>query len=215
MMVTQAAPIEAPTPSAPAAAPATPRADAPRLRRWTRAEYYRMAEAGILGEDDRVELLEGEIVEMSPIGSPHAAGVELASAALSFAPQYGYYVRHQQPLSLGVTSDPQPDLAVVKGGPRDYVSGHPTSAMLVVEVADPSLPEDRRRKAGLYAACDIPDYWVTDVNGRQLEVYREPVKDPTAPGGGRYQRLETFKPGDSITPLFAPDHSIAVDDLLP
>lgn len=127
------------------------------LRRWTRDEYERMIDAGILGPDDRVELVGGEILEMSPERSPHAAAIDLGAETLRRAFGAGFTVRTQHPLALGADSEPEPDLAVVPGTPRDYAAAHPTSALLVVEVADTSLAYHRSTKAKLYANASITD----------------------------------------------------------
>ena len=149
----------------------------PRMRLWDRDEYERMIETGILGPGDRVELLEGEIVEMSPEKSRHATAVDLALECLRKAFGPGFTVRVQHPLSLGDRSEPQPDLAVVEGLPRDYADRHPGEAALVVEAADTSLEHDRARKARVYAQAGIPEYWIINLVEQRLEVHRDPDAD--------------------------------------
>ena len=119
-----------------------------------------MIEAGILGEDDRVELINGEIVTVSPQQSPHATGVTLVADELRLAYSRDYTVRIQLPLVLDPDSEPEPDVAVVVGKPRDYRKAHPTTAVLAVEVADSSLVKDRTEKAQLYARHGIIEYWI-------------------------------------------------------
>ena len=167
-----------------------------------------MIETGILGPEDRVELLEGEIVEMSPEKSRHATAVDLALECLRKAFGPGYTIRVQHPLSLGDRSEPEPDLAVVKGTPRDYADRHPSEASLVVEVADTSLEHDRGRKARVYAQAGVTEYWIVNLVEQRLEVHRDP-------GAEGYRSRESCGREDTVSPLAAPAASIAVSDLLP
>ena len=152
-----------------------------RLRRWTREEYDRLVAVGVLGEDERVQLVEGEIVEMSPQGAWHATAVRLVEEALRRAFGEGFDVRVQLPLALGPDSEPEPDVAVVRGGPRDYRDRHPTGqdTVLVVEVAESTWRFDRERKAKVYAGAGIEEYWILNLEGRVLEVYRGPEGEGT------------------------------------
>jgi Uma2 family endonuclease len=149
---------------------------APPVRRFTVDEYHRMVETGILSENDRVELLDGWILEMSPIGPPHATSVGLLCAALAELMPPGWLVRAQAPVTLA-TGEPEPDVTIVRGGLRDYRDRHPgpSDVALVVEVADTSLEYDRRQKRIQYALSGIRTYWIINLLDRQLEVYREPV----------------------------------------
>lgn len=176
--------------------------------RWTREEYYRLAEEGFFPPDKRVELIDGVIYEMSPQKSPHATGISLALEVLRAAFSEGHHVRIQLPLALADDSEPEPDLAIVSGGPRDYLEDHPRTAVLIVEVSHTSSFHDRERKRSRYARSAIPEYWIVDVIGKQLEVYRNP-------GEGGYQTRLVLKAGDTVTPLASPDAVIAVADLLP
>lgn len=178
------------------------------VRRWTRDEYYRMAETGILRPDDRVELIDGEILRMSPQRSAHAVAVRLAQEALRAAFGPGFDVRPQLPLTLGEATEPEPDLAVVAGSPRDYRDAHPSDALLVVEIAESSLAYDRGTKSRIYARAGIPEYWIVDLAGDALEVLRSPA-------GGEYRERRVLHDGASIAPLARPDTPIAVTDLLP
>ncbi len=139
----------------------TPAADPYRRHRFTAEEYHRMGEAGLFGEDDRVELIEGEIIEMTPIGSRHAGTVK------------------RLPLRLGRRSEPQPDIALLR--PRDdfYATGHPAAAdvLLLIEVAEASLRYDREVKIPLYARHGIPAVWLVDLAGRELTAHQEPAGD--------------------------------------
>ncbi len=182
---------------------------APAPHRWTRRQYDQMIEAGILDEDDRVELINGEIVTVSPQQSPHATGVTLVADELRLAYSRDYTVRTQLPLVLDPDSEPEPDVAVVVGKPRDYLKAHPTTAILVVEVADTSLSKDRTEKVQLYARHGIPEYWIQNVVDECLEVYRDPD-----PAGETYQTKLTLHRGHTITPPQGAK-PIAVADMLP
>ncbi len=186
-----------------------------QARRWTRAEYERMVAAGILTPDDRVELIDGEIVTRTPQGSAHATSVSLVQEALRSAFGTGAHVRTQLPLAIGPTSEPEPDAAVVVGPPRAYREAHPQSALLVIEVADATLDYDRETKGSLYARAGLPDYWIVNLQDRVVEVHRDPVSDPQAPFGWRYATRERFGPADAIAPLARPDAPVEVADLLP
>lgn len=183
-------------------------------RRWTREEYYRMGEAGVLKPDERVELIDGEVVvKVSPQHPPHANGTQVAARTVERAFGAGYDVRRQVPLLLG-SSEPEPDIAVVEGNPEEMTE-HPTTAVLVVEVADSTLRADRSEKASLYASAGIPDYWIVNLIDRQLEVLRDPMVYPSARYGHAYRRSTILLPGETVRPLARPDAEIAVDALLP
>lgn len=182
--------------------------------RWTREEYYKMGEIGLF-DDKRVELIEGEVIEMSPVYSSHATSVTLTGEILREIFGKGWVVREEKLLSLGANSDPEPDIALVAGKIRDFEKAHPSTAALVIEVSDSSLSYDRTRKASLYAKAGIPDYWVLNLFDRQLEVHRRPIADSSAEFGFSYGDKMIFKEGDSVRPLAKPKASIAVADLLP
>jgi Uma2 family endonuclease len=185
----------------------------PQKKRWNRSEYYRMLEAGLFREK-RVELIEGEIFQMPPMMTPHAASLELCRIALegTFGPNH--WIRNQLPLHFGPKSEPEPDLAVVLGGPRDFAD-HPSTALLIVEVSGATLSYDRRRKGSLYAKAGIADYWIVNLNQGQLEVYRQPIPDPSRRYGYGFSSVNVFGPDDTVTPLTAPKGRIKVADLLP
>jgi Uma2 family endonuclease len=181
----------------------------------TRVRYDRLVDAGIFGPDDRVELLDGLLIAREPQGGRHATVVGLVAAALEKAFGRGFHVREEKPIALDERSEPEPDVAVVPGGLRDYVSAHPSRPVLVVEVADSSLSLDRLRKGGLYARAGIADYWVVNLTDEVLEVYRDPVTGPAKSGGSRYNSVRLLRRSAIVTPLSAPRARIRVEALLP
>jgi Uma2 family endonuclease len=187
----------------------------PTVRRWTREEYYLMGEAGIF-QEERVELIDGEIIQMAPQKDTHALAVGLCNEAVRQAFGSGYWVRVQLPLSLGPGSEPEPDISVVRGTVRDYSGkGHPTSALLVIEVSDTTLLYDRSRKQALYAAWEIADYWIVNLQQPSVEVYRQPIIDGADWRRSTYQDKTVLHKNDAIAPLAMPQQQIAVADLLP
>ena len=178
-------------------------------RRFTVCEYYQMAKAGILTEDDRVELIDGEIVEMSPIGRRHAACVDRLTRW--FVDHFGHaaQVRVQNPIHLDEHNEPQPDIALLRPRADYYASGHPTPAdlLLVVEVAETSAALDRRVKLPLYARSGIPEVWLVDLDQEAIVAYR----DPTASG---YRTALTAPRRERLAPLAFPDRPLAVGDVL-
>ena len=138
--------------------------------RWTREAYDRAVEAGVFGPDDRLELIDGQLLAMTPQGSRHAAIVDLTGDVLREVFGADHRVRMQCPLVAGDDSEPEPDLAVVPGRARDYLDAHPTGALLVVEVSDDSLRRDRLIKQRLYARHGIPEYWILALPDACLEV---------------------------------------------
>ena len=185
-----------------------------RLKTWRmpRATYDRMVERGILGPDDKIELLAGRLVVAEPKHTSHATAMLLVADALRKVFTDGWHVRTELPLALGNFSEPEPDVSVVRGRILDYRHAHPTTAALVVEVADSSLRLDRTIKKRIYAAAGIADYWIVNVRGRVLEVYREPFE--LAQGEHDYRSVTTYSPEQSVSPLAAPDVHIALADLL-
>jgi Uma2 family endonuclease len=143
-------------------------------RPFSVAEYHRMIDAGILDEDDRVELLEGVIVLMSPQKDPHAHAVEVLNEILVTQVKGRYRVRPQLPLTLDDRSEPEPDLAVVTLPGPDSPSGNRRSALLVIEVSSDPLRRDRLIKSRIYARAGIPEYWIVNLEERCLEIYRDP-----------------------------------------
>jgi Uma2 family endonuclease len=185
-----------------------------KTRCWRRQEYERLVDLGIfVGE--RLELLAGLLVVREPQGSPHAAIVGQIGHVLRAAFGAGWHVRLQAPLALDEDSEPEPDAAVVAGTYRDYLEGHPTTAALVVEVADTSLRLDRRVKGGLYARARLPEYWIVDLVDGALEVHRDPQPVPDAVHEWVYRSVEVLRPPATVTPIAAPGPAILVADLLP
>jgi Uma2 family endonuclease len=151
----------------------------PRRHRITVEEYYRMAEVGLLAPDARVELIEGEIIDMPPIGIPHARIVRELNALLVRAAGDRAIVSPQLPVRLDRFSEPQPDLALLKPPSDLYAQRHPTAGdtLLAVEVSETTLRYDRQRKAPLYALHGIPELWIFDIKAKQLYVSRNPTPD--------------------------------------
>jgi Uma2 family endonuclease len=184
-------------------------------RKWTRVEYERLVEAEFLGPQDRIELVGGAMVCKEPQYSPHATSISLVQRVLTEVFGPGWVVRSQMPVALDDESEPEPDVAVVAGDPRDYRDAHPTRPVLVVEVALSRLGFDRERKGSLYARAGLADYWIVNLPDRRLEVYRGPVPDGAAPFGWRYGTALALGPDERVAPLAAPEASVAVADLLP
>src|SRR5262245_4070240 len=186
-----------------------------RAKRWTRKEYDRLIEVGFFRAEDRIELIGGTLIVAEPKGTTHSTAVALATEALRAAFGAGWLVRTQDAISPDDESEPEPDVAVVPGAPRDYCHEHPARPALVVEVAESSLRFDRRRKGSLYARANIADYWLVHLIDRVLEVYRDPVPATAARFGWRYGVMQALGPEATVTPLAAPSATIAVADLLP
>jgi Uma2 family endonuclease len=179
-----------------------------KQRLLTVQEYHRMSETGILTESDRVELLNGRIIYMSPIGSKHAACVEKIGELLKQFLAGKAMVRAQNPVILDEHSEPEPDIAIVKRKDNYYADRHPVAeeTFLVIEVADTSLEKDRLAKQPLYAAAQIPEYWIVNLEKNEVEVYRSPIDE-------QYRSRHIFLPGDEIA-LSEFGVSVQVDGLL-
>ncbi|MBW4476081.1 MAG: Uma2 family endonuclease [Tolypothrix brevis GSE-NOS-MK-07-07A] len=180
------------------------------LRLWTVADYHRMAETGILDEDERVELLEGKIIWMSAKGTAHRSAVGRTDYLLKNRLANRAWVSIQEPIKLNDRSEPEPDVAVVQIDPLDYADHHPTPSevYLIIEVADSSLKFDCETKAKAYAQAAIADYWVLDVVARQLHVFREPNEEG-------YQSKVILGEDARISPLQFAELQIAVLEMLP
>jgi Uma2 family endonuclease len=178
-------------------------------RLFTSAEYETMLAAGILSEDDRVELIEGEILQMSPIGSPHAGCVKRSNGTFSRLLQGRAIVSVQDPVFLSDVSEPEPDIVLLR--PRDdfYAGSHPRpeDVLLVLEVAETSLEFDRGVKAPLYARSGIAELWIADLSGQAIEVHRR----PSAHG---YLEVRRYQRGESLRPLAFPEIAVAVEEIL-
>jgi Uma2 family endonuclease len=181
----------------------------PTRRRFTVAEYYRMGETGILNEDDRVELIKGEIIQMPPIGGPHASRVDRITRVLSGIPAGTAQVRVQGPVQLGPRNEPVPDLLLLHPRADYYSDSHPTAAdvFLLIEVSDTSLAYDLRTKVPLYARHGITEVWIVDLTHDVVQVYREPA-------ASGYQVVETRRRGDRIAVAAFPDIELMVEQIL-
>jgi Uma2 family endonuclease len=184
------------------------------VRRWTRVEYDRLADLGVF-EGEPLELIGGQLIVAEPKGTYHSSAVTAAEYALRGALPSGWIVRTQQPVSLDDESEPEPDVVVVPGRPRDYRHAHPERPALTIEVAHSSLRFDREPKGSLYARAGIEDYWIVNLVDRVLEIYRDPSPDPGALYGWRYRSVTTLAPPAGAVPLAFPSSRIAVADLLP
>jgi hypothetical protein len=178
-------------------------------RRFTREEYHRMAEAGILHEDDRVELIEGEIVQMTPIGRRHAACVAELNRLLVPAVGQRALLWPQNPITLPDDTEPQPDIVLLRPRPDRYLEddAHPADVLLLVEVADTSQRYDRMVKLPLYARAGVPEVWIIDLPAEVIETYRR----PTASG---YAQVEHTGRGGAVAPAAFPDLVLSVDAIL-
>jgi Uma2 family endonuclease len=188
-----------------------------RTRRWTREEYHRAADLGLFGADERLELIDGDIIEKrAPQKSSHFSTIEYSADALAAAFGAGHHVRRQGPIVVSPTSEPEPDIVVVAGDKSEYVGRHPRpdEVLLLVEVSDATLSLDRGRKAALYARAGIADYWIVNVNARTLEVRRDPVANATARTRRAYQTVTTLTEGETVSPLASPGAVVRVADLL-
>jgi Uma2 family endonuclease len=182
--------------------------ESPRLRPFTREEFYRLGEEGIFRPDERVELIEGVIYTMPPPGPEHCADVSDLSQVLRAVFGVEYMVREEKPVTLP-TGEPLPDIAVVVSSP-EYRKRQPGAAdiRLIVEVAASSQKFDRATKVALYAKSGIADYWIVNLRERRIEVYREP-------DGATYKSVQVFGPGESVEPLAAPGKAVNVSEVLP
>lgn len=182
---------------------------------FTRKEYYALDKHGFL-RDQRVQLIGGEILqEVTRMNPPHATAIRKTTKAIERVFGDGYDVRVQLPIDLGLTSEPEPDVAAVVGSIDDFAAQHPTSAVLVIEVADATIETDTHEKASLYASGGIADYWVIDLTTDRVLVFRSPQPDAKAKFGHDYASVSAFGRDDKLTPLAAPNARILVSDLLP
>jgi Uma2 family endonuclease len=181
-----------------------------KVRPITVGEYHRMGEAGILRPHERVELLNGRIVEMPPIGPKHASTVTKLDRLLQATFGERAIVRSQQPLTLDLVSEPEPDILLVRGPLERYDEVHPTveQALLVIEVSETTLAYDRGKKLEAYARLGVPEYWIVDLVHERIEIHREP-KD------GTYASRRIARRAERIAPLAFPNDRVPTDDILP
>jgi Uma2 family endonuclease len=204
----------------PPSAPATPAARDPDIPtvpiyRLTVAQYHAMAEAGILGEDAPVELLEGWLVKKMTKLPPHTLGTLFVRRALERILPDGWYLNSQEPITT-TESEPEPDIFIARGDPRDYAERHPGPAdlALVVEVADSSLSYDRSTKKRIYARANIAIYWIVNLIDRQIEVYTDPTGPADEP---TYRHHQEYAATDTLPVLLNGDEvgRLPLQDLLP
>lgn len=177
--------------------------------RFTVDEYQRMGEAGVFHEDDRVELIAGRIVEMTPIGPRHAGCVKELARLIYHAAGDAVLLGIQDPVVLESDAAPQPDIAVIRPRPQGYRTRHPgpPDLMLVIEVAETSVEYDREVKIPLYARVGIPEAWLVNLPADTIAVHREP-------GPEGYASVRTVRRGETLTPLALPEITLRVDDIL-
>jgi Uma2 family endonuclease len=180
-----------------------------RPRRFTREEYFRMVDTGVLGPTDRTELVNGYLVERTAQNAPHRASV--AKIDRQFQEMLGdraYWVQTQSTLPLDCRNVPEPDVAILGGTPDDLLDGEPDDIPLIIEVSDTTLTYDRTDKLVCYASNDIPEYWIVNLQNRTLECYRGPADD-------EYRERRTLDPADTVAPEFNDTLSVRVEALLP
>ena len=175
-------------------------------RLFTVDEYYAMAKHGILKPDERVELLDGEIVKMCAIGSPHAWCVKRLVRTFSPFPDR-FTLSIQDPLRLNDLSEPEPDIVLLQPDAPEDRHPEPQDALLVIEVADSSIQIDRRRKRPMYARAGIPEYWIVDLTTDHIEIVRDPSR-------ARYRSVTLLRRGAVVSPQFAPDIVVDVSTIL-
>ena len=180
------------------------------VRLFSQDEYHRMTEAGILDSDERVELLEGQIITMAAKNPPHSATNLCAADYLRNLLAGKVLIRIQDPIDLNPYSEPEPDIAVVQIDARRYIDRHPTPAeiFLLVEIADTTLERDRKEKATAYAKAGIADYWILNVKTQQVHVFREIV-------AGVYQQETILNEEATLSPLAFPDIEVQIASLFP
>ncbi len=180
--------------------------------RWTLEEFERLTDLGAFG-DRKIELINGEITEKMSQKQPHFNAVLLMQYKLMSLFGTGFLVLMQLPMHLE-DSKPEPDACVINGVPQSGIP-IPTTALLVVEISDTTLQTDRDVKSHIYARAQIPEYWIVNLNARQIEVRRDPRQDETAPLGWTYGALQTLGANDEIAPMDFPASKFPVTDVLP
>ena len=183
----------------------------PEISRYyfTVAEFERMGEAGVFTKDARLELIEGEIIEMSPIGSRHAACVSFLNRFLNRAVGDIALVSVQNPIRLNDFSEPEPDIALLRLRDDFYRDAHPTPAdvLLIIEVADTTLAYDRQVKMPLYAKAGVAEVWIINLTEEQIEIYAEPAD-------GTYQTIVNFRRGEEARAHTIANLAVSVADVL-
>lgn len=182
----------------------------PTRYKLTVDEYHKMGEAGILNEDDRIELIDGELIQMASIGARHAGTVTLLIELLMPRVHRRAVVWPQNPVTLPPRSEPQPDVMLLRPRADRYLKSLPKAAdtLLLIEVSDTSVQFDRKVKQRIYARDGIPEYWIVDIESRCVEVYRSPK-------GERYAEKQIMAIGSTVSPLLLPQVSIDVAEIFP
>ena len=177
-------------------------------RRFTVDEYFQMVRVGILNEDDRVELLDGDIVKVTPPGPDHNAPTGILNRLFVLGVGSRAVVLPGPTLRLSKRSAPEPDFVLLRPDPRNYRDRYaePGDVLMLVEISDSSLRRDRELKLPLYAAAGIPEYWIVDVQNETVEVYRDPA-------GSSFASVRQYRRGESLSPSAFPDLRIAVDEI--
>jgi len=183
---------------------------APAETRYTSDRYFQLVDEGLLRPDDRVELLEGVIVAMAPQNPRHASAITRVQAALADAIGKRAVIRGQLPLVASAYSVPEPDVAIIPGQSSGYDRAHPTTALLVVEVADSSVAQDRLTKSAIYAGAEIPEYWLVNLRDDCVEILRSPDRQAR-----RYSESRIARRGERLALVALPWASVTLDDLLP
>jgi Uma2 family endonuclease len=186
-----------------------------RTRKFSSREYDWLTKTGFFRPDERLELLDGQLVVKEPQHSPHVTAVLLVTEALRGVFGAGWLIRPQFPVALATWSEPEPDVCVVPGSPRDYRDAHPTRPVLVVEVSHTRLRFDRTKKASVYARAGVTDYWIVNIPDRVLEVHREPGRLDAPRRRWGYRSIQTFGPAEVVSPIALPSARVVVADLLP
>ncbi len=181
-----------------------------KIRLWNVREYHSLMEKGVLNPEERIELIQGQLITMSPKGTLHTSATRRISKTLSISLANKAAIYTQDPIQLNDYSEPEPDVSVVKFDPLDYVSHHPQAeeVYLLIEVADSSLEYDCQVKAQLYAQSGINDYWVIDVRDRKLFLFRKPHQSD-------YKIKQILTENESINLLSFPDICLSISELLP
>jgi len=178
-------------------------------RLFTIEEYYQMGRSGIFTEDDRVELIEGEIIQMTPIGNTHAGCVRWLIQLFRRYPSDLFIIDAQNPLRLSNYTEPQPDIVLLKPRPNNYRRAHPVpeDVFLVIEVADSSLCYDKNVKIPIYAKSNIAECWLVNLQDRNIEIYRQPTDNG-------YQQIQTITPDQILSPQAFPDFFLKASEIL-
>lgn len=186
----------------------------PQPVRWSIGQYRELYKTGLF-HDVKTMLIHGEVYVMPMPGPRHTLALTRSFRQLDRIFTHGSHVRRQDAFNVGTASDPGPDIAVVSGAPEDYPDSVPAEAHLIVEVSESTLLYDTTTKAELYATAGVPDYWVIDLESRQLLVYRDPAPLPAGLGATAYRSHAAYGPDATVSPLAAPAASVRVADLLP